>query len=41
MNKNGSPWILNRICPECKRVFDMFNKLDIEEWSFGHDCEVD
>ena len=28
------------VCQECKRVFDMFNDLDVEEWSFGHDCEV-
>ena len=27
-------------CSECKRVFDMLNDLDVEEWSFGHDCEV-
>ena len=27
------------ICPECRRVFDMVDKLDVEEWSFGHDCE--
>jgi len=27
-------------CLECGRVFDMFNSLDVQEWSFGHDCEV-
>ena len=32
--------MINYICPECCRVFDMLNDLDIEEWSFGHDCEV-
>ena len=32
--------MIKTTCPECKRVFDLFNKLDIEEWSFGHDCEV-
>jgi len=28
------------VCPECSRVFDMFNEKDVEEWSFGHDCEA-
>ena len=32
--------MIKNICPECNRVFDMFNDLDVEEWSFGHDCEV-
>ena len=27
-------------CVECGRVFDMFNEIDSEEWSFGHDCEA-
>jgi len=26
-------------CPECGRVFDLTNKNDANEWSFGHDCE--
>ena len=32
--------MIKQICSECNRVFDMFNDLDVEEWSFGHDCEV-
>ena len=28
------------VCPECSRVFDMFNEKDVEEWAFGHDCEA-
>ena len=27
-------------CAECGRVFDMFNDAEMEEWEFGHDCEV-
>ena len=27
-------------CAECGRVFDMFIELDVEEWRYGHDCEV-
>lgn len=27
-------------CPECNRVFDMFDELDVAEWSAGHDCEA-
>ena len=33
--------MFKQICPECNRVFDMLNDLDVEEWSFGHDCEVE
>jgi hypothetical protein len=25
-------------CPECGRVFDMFDSTDAEEWATGHDC---
>jgi hypothetical protein len=28
-------------CPECNRVFDMFDEIDVEEWNYGHDCEVE
>jgi len=31
---------LVRECVECRRVFDMFNEIDAEEWHYGHDCEV-
>jgi hypothetical protein len=31
---------LYRTCVECKRVFDMTNEDDSNEWSFGHDCEA-
>lgn len=27
-------------CPECGRVFDMFNEEDMEEYKSGHDCEA-
>jgi|APSaa5957512493_1039668.scaffolds.fasta_scaffold15121_6 hypothetical protein len=26
-------------CTECNRVFDFFDKVDAEEWHYGHDCE--
>jgi hypothetical protein len=28
-----------RTCPECGRVFDMFDAIHQEEWVYGHDCE--
>lgn len=28
-------------CPECKRVFDLLDEGDAEEWHYGHDCEDD
>jgi hypothetical protein len=28
-------------CPECERVFDLGHEDDAEEWSYGHDCEVE
>jgi hypothetical protein len=28
-----------RVCPECDRCFDMNLCGDIDEWSYGHDCE--
>tara|TARA_R110000824_G_scaffold214839_2_gene401077 strand:+ start:117 stop:389 length:273 start_codon:yes stop_codon:yes gene_type:complete len=27
-------------CPECKRVFDLMNEKDAQEWYHGHDCEA-
>jgi hypothetical protein len=27
-------------CGECGRVFDLLNKNDALEWTFGHDCEA-
>jgi hypothetical protein len=27
-------------CPECGRVFDLFDPADADEWFNGHDCEV-
>ena len=27
------------VCPECFRVFDMFDEVDADEWAYGHDCE--
>ena len=32
--------ILKVKCVECGRVFDMLNDIDVDEWSFGHDCEI-
>ena len=26
-------------CPECKRVFDLSDPEDSEEFHYGHDCE--
>lgn len=26
-------------CPECSRVFDLFDDTDADEWAYGHDCE--
>jgi hypothetical protein len=28
-------------CPECRRVFDLADEDDAEEWAYGHDCEED
>jgi hypothetical protein len=28
-------------CTECKRVFNLYNLEDAEEYFYGHDCEVD
>ncbi len=28
-----------RTCPECGRVFDLFDPTDADEWAYGHDCE--
>jgi len=27
-------------CPECSRVFDLFDVDEAEEFYYGHDCEV-
>jgi hypothetical protein len=26
------------ICPNCNRVFDMFDEEQSQEWTYGHDC---
>lgn len=26
-------------CLECKRKFDLLNTQDVEEWTYGHDCD--
>jgi len=31
---------MNRKCVECKRIFDMLDEVDAQEWAFGHDCEA-
>jgi len=28
-------------CPECGRVFDLFDEHDADEWFNGHDCEAE
>jgi hypothetical protein len=28
-------------CTECKRVFNLYDLEDAEEYFYGHDCEVD
>lgn len=28
-----------RKCVECKRVFDITENIDAQEWAYGHDCE--
>jgi hypothetical protein len=30
-----------RICLECSRVFNLYNREEAEEWFYGHDCEAD
>jgi hypothetical protein len=27
-------------CKECKRIFDLHNETDADEWFYGHDCEA-
>ena len=27
-------------CPECKRIFDLLDVIDADEWAYGHDCEA-
>jgi hypothetical protein len=29
------------VCSECKRIFDLNDELEADEWYAGHDCEVD
>lgn len=26
-------------CPECERVFDLWDEAQAEEYYYGHDCE--
>lgn len=28
------------VCRECGREFDPCNRVDRDEWLYGHDCEV-
>lgn len=28
------------VCLECERVFNMADETDVQEWSYGHDCEA-
>ena len=27
-------------CPECGRVFSLWDADDATEWAYGHDCEA-
>lgn len=29
-----------RLCPECRRGFDLRNETDAAKWYYGHDCEA-
>lgn len=29
-----------RVCIECKRVFNLYDLEDADEWVYGHDCEA-
>lgn len=31
----------NTTCVECRRVFDLLEEQDANEWYYGHDCEGD
>ena len=28
-------------CQECRRIFDLLDENDANEWHYGHDCEED
>lgn len=30
---------MKKRCPECSRVFDLFDEVDAEEFYYGHDCD--
>ena len=32
--------VYSRRCEDCGRVFDLFDEVDADEWSAGHDCET-
>lgn len=38
--ENRHPDFSYRRCPECDRVFDMFDEVDQAEYMYGHDCEA-
>lgn len=29
------------VCDDCKRVFDLNDEMETDEWCSGHDCEID
>lgn len=31
---------MTRTCDECGRAFDLTDESDANEWTYGHDCEV-
>jgi hypothetical protein len=39
-NIQGMIWSHIVTCRDCQRIFDMTKEEDVNEWSFGHDCEA-
>ena len=38
--KNKKVDIFMVSCPECNKIFDMLDEDDVNEWTYGHDCEM-
>lgn len=36
---NSVPVECRRECVECRRLFDLRDQVDSDEWFYGHDCE--
>ena len=39
--RSAHDWLLKPQCIECERIFDLSDDEDQEEWTYGHDCEVE